>query len=444
MYFNSIPFLLYMLPLFLAVYYIVPRKWQCAVLVSGSLLFYYLACGNRLWCLLLLMGMTGLTYLAGRSLGKRRNGVLLAVMLVCMTGLLVTFKLVDGGKLLPAGLSFYLFQMSAYLIDVNRRRVKAEPSLLHYGVQTTMFPKLLSGPLVTPARLAPQSRAARCTPSLFRLGLQELILGLTLKVMLADRLGGLWGQVLTVGHESISTPYAWMALIAYALRLYFDFHGYSLMATGLGLMLGYHLPRNFNDPYSATSVSDFYRRWHISLNIWFRDYVYIPLGGSRAGAVRTVLNLIVVWLMTGFWHGTGGNYLIWAMFLALLIVNEKLWLGKLLKRTKVVCHVYTVFVILLSWVPFAIGDWGSMTTFLGRLFGAGSKAVINGKDYSSILRQYAPLLACGVLFATPYPRRFWNRIRNTLLADVLAFILFVMAVFLIATSAQDPFMYFSF
>lgn len=444
MYFNSIPFLLYMLPLMLAVYYIAPKKGRSAVLICESLVFYYFACGNKLWCPLLLAGSAALTYAAGRFLGERHSRIVLAAVLLSMAAVLAAFKLADGGKWLPAGLSFYLFQMAAYLIDVTRGRIEAEPNPLHYGAQTMMFPKLLSGPLVAPDRLIAQSRKPCCRASVFHLGLQELIIGLSLKVMLADRLGGLWAQAVSAGYESLSTPYAWLALVAYALRLYFDFHGYSLMATGIGLMFGYHLPRNFNDPYSATSVSDFFRRWHISLNKWFRDYLYIPLGGSREGKLRTVLNLLVVWLFTGFWHGVGGNYIVWALFLAVLIINEKLWLGRLLDRTRVVCHIYTVFMILLSWVPFAIGDFGSMAKFLGRLFAVGGIAVINGKDYLPALGQYAPLLACGVLFATPYPRRLWNKIRGSFAADFIVIVLFVMSIFLIATSAQDPFMYFKY
>lgn len=443
MQFNSIEFIFYFLPLFLAVYYLAPDRWRNGVLFLSSLLFYWMACGNRLWCLGLLVGLTLFTYVIGLLLRRTRGKWLLALVLAALAAVLLFFKCYDGGKLLPAGLSFYLFQMIAYLIDVSRRRTPAERNLLAYGAQTAMFPKLLSGPLMEPKKLYLQSKNPCFCGQTFHLGLQELILGLALKVLLADRLGGLWSQAGVIGYANISTPFAWMALAAYAMRLYFDFYGYSLMAVGLGHMLGYHLPMNFLEPYSAKSVSEFYRRWHATLGAWFRNYIYFPLGGSRKGMGRTILNLCVVWALTGFWHGVGGNYLLWAGLLCLLIINEKLWIRKLLNRSKVLCHLYTVFVILISWVPFAIGDWGSMTVFLGRLFGAAA-GVPNARDYLIWGKDFAPLLAAGIVFATPLPKFLWKKVRKYAVVDVILFALFWVVVFFIATSAQDPFLYFQY
>ncbi|MBO4937919.1 MAG: MBOAT family protein [Oscillospiraceae bacterium] len=443
MQFNSIEFLFCFLPLFLAVYLIIPARLRNAVLILGSLSFYVLSGNGNYWWAGILAVSTALTYFAGLSLAKSGRGKLLALYLSLMGLLLAFFKLYAGGIYLPAGMSFYLFQMAAYLIDVYRLKFVPERDLLAFGAQLTFFPKLLSGPMMDPRRL--QLHCRYCTPTYedFHDGLQELIIGLSLKVLLANRLGGLWAQPSLIGYEHISTPAAWLGLMAFTMQLYFDFYGYSLMAMGLGRMLGYDLPRNFDDPYAAGSVSEFYRRWHVTLGAWFREYLYIPLGGSRKGIKRTILNLAVVWLFTGLWHGVGGNYLLWAGFLCLLIINERLWLGALLKKTHVICHVYTVFVILLSWIPFAIGDWNRMTVFVGRLFGFCGQAA-NPRDYAIWGNDYALLLAVGVVLATPFPRKLWEKIRRSTLADVMLFVLFWAAVYLIATAAQDPFLYFQY
>ena len=327
MQFNSIEFIFYFLPLFLAVYLIVPKPARHGVLLAGSLVFYGLASGGNHWWVLLLGMLTLLTYVAGLVIPRRGGGFWLFVSLTLMAAYLIFFKLFQGGVYLPAGMSFYLFQMAAYLIDIYRRRCPAEKNILRFGSTMVMFPKLLSGPLMEPNRLRLESKYGKVTSGHFHSGLQLLILGLSMKVLLANRLGGLWSQPAVIGYESISTSAAWLALIAYAMRLYFDFYGYSLMAMGLGRMLGYDLPPNFLDPYASKTVSEFYRRWHVTLGAWFRENLYIPLGGNRKGTLRTILNLAVVWLFTGLWHGIGGNYLLWAGFLFLLIVNERLWLG---------------------------------------------------------------------------------------------------------------------
>lgn len=443
MQFNSLTFLFNFLPLFLAVYYIFPVKWRNFVLVAGSLIFYGLGCGGNFWWLKLLVELTLVTYLMGILLQRFRKGWLLGAELLMLFGCLMFFKRYHGGALLPVGMSFYLFQMAAYLMDIYRLIIPAENRFIRYAAQCTMFPKLLCGPLMEPADLREQVRQRSFHGSEFHRGIQELILGLGMKVLLANRLGGLWSQAAVFGYESISVPFAWMALLAYALRLYFDFFGYSLMGIGLGRMLGFRLPENFLEPYSAKTVSDFFRRWHATLGHWFREYVYIPLGGNRKGLLRTVLNLCAVWLLTGIWHGNGGNYLIWAAFLCLMIVLERLFLGKLLNRSRGLCHVYLVFVILLSWVPFAIGDWNRMTVFLGRLFGVGGIG-LNPRDYLVWGQRYLALLLTGVFCATPIPRWLCGKIRHYPLFDLLLFVLFWVSIYFIATAAQDPFLYFQY
>lgn len=442
MQFNSIEFIFYFLPLFLAAYYILPQTYADPVILLGSFLFYAFASGGNYWWIAVFAACTLFSYFAACSLEKEGRKKLLWLYLSILALVLAFFKLYAGGRYLPAGMSFYLFQMAAYLIDVSRRNLEHQRNFVAFSSRMAMFPKLLSGPLMAPKDIHGQE-AGKVNQQKIHDGLQLLILGLGLKVILANRLGGLWAQPATVGYENISTAAAWMALTAYTMQLYFDFFGYSLMAMGLGKMIGFELPRNFDNPYASKTVSEFYRRWHISLGAWFRDYVYIPLGGSRTGTWRTILNLAIVWLFTGLWHGVGGNYLLWAGFLCLLIVNERLWLGKYLKNSKVLCHVYLVTAILLSWVPFAVGDWSQMVTFVLRLFGAGGTA-INSRDFMLWGQDYFLLLGLGAVLATPFPERIWNKIRHTVVADVFLVALFWVVIYFISTAAQDPFLYFQY
>lgn len=440
MQFNSIEFIFYFLPLFLAVYYIFPGKMRTTVLLAGSLAFYAFASNGNYWWVAVFAVCTAACYGAGLTLSSVHKKSLLTVYLLALAAMLAFLKVFAGGRYLPAGMSFYLFQLAAYLIDVYRERVDAQRNFLDFGSRMAMFPKLLSGPLMEPAKLHAEV-TAKPDPLKIHEGIQLLILGLGLKVIFANRLGGLWAQPAIVGYGYITTPAAWLALIAFTMQLYFDFYGYSLMAMGLGKMLGFDLPKNFDNPYASKTVSEFYRRWHMTLGLWFREYVYIPLGGNRGGALKTILNLAVVWLFTGIWHGVGGNYLLWALFLFLLIVTERLFLGKWLKQSHVLSHVYLVFVILLSWVPFAIGDWDQMVLFVARLFGIGGTPV-NANDYMIWGRDYFAWMAGGIILATPLSEKLWKKIRHGTFADVLLAVLFWICIYYISTAAQDPFMYF--
>lgn len=429
---TDISFLFYFFPLFLAVYYITSEKQKHLTVVAGSLVFYALQDGVGPWQLVLLLVIVGFTWILGTTGFQIPGAAFLAA-------LLILFKIFRGGSFLATGMSFYLFQMMAYLVDVKRKRLDPEPDLASFGAQILLFPKLLSGPLMEPLQLKAQMANPKFNRFRFRGGLQELILGLSMKVLLADRLAGLWNQAAVIGYDSIGAGLAWAALVGFGLRLYFDFHGYSLIAVGLGKMLGFLLPPNFNDPYAARSVSDFYNRWHMTLYRWFREYIYFPLGGSRKGKLRTVLNVLIVWVITGLWHGIGGNYLLWAMFLAFWIIQEKMWLGKVLKRTFVFAHVYTVVLILLSWVPFAIGDWGQMVEFLQSLF-----RFENFSNSLSAIYNYLPILCIGIILASPLTGMLFERFRESVIFDVLLFGLFWVCIYFISTASQDPFLYFSF
>ncbi len=440
---NSIAFLMYFLPAFLLVFYMVPRSWRSWVLVWASLIFYGFNCRQTPWMLALLLGLTLLSYGVGYLLIQYRKRWLLAGMLTLYALILVFFKLYRDGNQMPAGLSFYLFQLTAFLAESCSGKLSAFPRLGDFAASVTMFPKLLSGPICDPAELTERLRNRERKPGRFRHGLQELIIGLSMKVLVADRLGGLWAQAGVVGYESISVAFSWTALAAFALRLYLDFWGYSLMALGLGKMVGVELPKNFDQPYASTSVSEFYRRWHVTLGLWFRRYVYIPLGGSRKGMLRTLLNLTVVWTFTGLWHGVGGNYLIWAGFLLLCILMERLWLGKLLKKLPWLGHIYTPLVILISWLPFAVGDMELLVCYLGRMFGCGGPAV-NPLDVLLMVGTYHGPFVCGLLLATPLPARLFRRFRDSRWMDIAALVLFWVVIYALATGDESPFLYYHF
>lgn len=443
MQFGSTEFLFLYLPAFLAVYYICPEKMRNMLLFLGGIVFYTLGFDGSFWQTGLLLALITYTYIRGISLGKHPSKQALIFDLGCLCAILVFFKLYAEGTYLAPGMSFFLFQMAAYLIEIYRQNIPNEQGLVYYGAQILLFPKLLSGPLCEPRELHRQFWGRGYLPEEFHKGLQQLILGLAMKTILADRLGGLWSQAGVIGYESISPVFAWLALLCWSLRLYLDFFAYSTMARGLGLMLGFHLPRNFLDPYCAKTVSEFYRRWHATLGLWFRNYIYIPLGGSRKGTMRTVFNLAVVWLLTGLWHGIGWGYLLWAGIILFFVVIERLWLGKYLNQSKLLCHIYVPFVILLSWVPFALVSPPDIAVFFSRLFGLGGPA-INPEDFLFWGKEYLPLILGGIALCTPWPEKLWKKIRNHPLADVGLFFLFWTAVYFLSTGSQDPFLYFQF
>ncbi len=441
MQFNSIAFLFAFFPLFLLIFAITPARLKSAFLVLASLVFYAFSAGSVPVVLLALL--TVLAYFAQRLLSSTHRGSFLALFLAIFTGVLIFFKLYAHGTYLPAGMSFYLFQIAAWLIDVFRGKITAERHILTFSEQIVLFPKLLSGPIVQPQVLQKQQEKRHFSLQNVYEGVRLLIIGLGMKVLIANRLGGLWAEPATIGYASISTPAAWLALTAYAMQLYLDFWGYSLMAMGIGKAIGYDLPENFVDPYTSHSISEFYRRWHATLGAWFRDYVYIPLGGSRCGLLRTLVNIGVVWLLTGLWHGVGGNYLLWAGFIFVLIVIERLFLKKWLDKSQILCHIYVVFAIFLSWIPFAIGDFSEMQVFLARLFGFGG-TVADPQDFATWISMYAGLLTAGAFFMTGFPRKIWNKFKNTVVMDSFLFVVFWFVVYYIATAAQDPFLYFQY
>ena len=471
MVFSSIAFIMYFMPVFFLVYYILPASYKNAWLFLASLGFYYYGVrGNPGY--LLLMIMSGVVnFVAGKLIAaqktKRARKAWLVVGVVYDLGWLILFKylgflienlnalfgamhvkvqLETWNLILPIGISFYTFQIISYLVDVYRRETKAEKSLISLGTYLCMFPQLIAGPIVNYHLIQEQLHKRKHSMVKVESGLKVFALGLAYKVLLANRVGHLWTEVTAIGYESISTPLAWMSIVAYSLQLYFDFYGYSLMAIGLGRMMGFDFPQNFNNPYMAVSMTDFWRRWHMTLGGWFREYVYIPLGGNRGGFAKTVRNMFVVWLLTGLWHGASWNFVLWGLLLFVLLFVEKAGLGKVLERHKVLGHIYMILWIPLSWLVFVITDLSQLGIYLQKLFpffGSTGTVLFQG-DYLKYGKTYGIYLVLGILFATGVQEKLLKKNKNRLWVILLLLALFWASVYCMYLGMDDPFLYFRF
>ncbi len=459
--FSSIEFLLCFLPLFLLLYGVTPRYMKNFVLLTGSLVFYAFGEPEYLWLLIVSVSVNyflGLHLARGARLKgkdkkqKKKNfeykrKILLAVAVVGNIGVLAVFKSGIGAGGLPLGISYYTFRILSYLIDVYKGEETKETSFLRLAAYIAMFPQLLSGPISRYGEVRGALYEREFSAKNIQAGLEIFTLGLVYKVLLADRLGILWREVQVTGFESISTPLAWIAAVAYSMKLYFDFNGYSLMAVGLGQMLGFSLPSNFKNPYMASSVRNFYRRWHMTLGQWFCRYVYVPLGGNRKGEWRTLFNLLCVWLLTAVWHGSTPNFLIWGMMLWFLIVMERqlgrLGMGKLFSWgiLKVIPHFYLWFVIVISWMCFAITDLSQLEMYLGRMFGVTEGIRVGTGDWRKALMNYGVLLAVGGLACTPAVEKLFRKLKDRLPGMLLLIILFWICVWRLQVEGQNPFMY---
>ncbi len=419
MVFSSFVFLFRFLPVFLMIYFIAPEKFRNLVLFAGSIAFY--TYGEAAYVLLLLASVV-INYLIGVEMNSQwargsdiSRRVLLFTALFYDFGMLFFFKYSGMTEKLPLGISFYTFQIAAYVMDVYWKKVPEERSFISLGTYLTMFPQLIAGPIVNYAEVNKSLRKRTVTFAEFEQGIRILIIGLGAKVIIADRIGMLWNSVQTIGFNSISTKLAWLGAIAYSMELYFDFSGYSMMAIGLGKMLGFQIPVNFRFPYISKSITEFWRRWHITLGRWFRDYVYIPLGGNRKGKGRTLFNLFVVWSLTALWHGADYNFLIWGGMLLGLMFIEKLFLYPYLEKSRVLSHLYLLLVVPVTWVAFAISDVHQLGIYLARMFPLVriETGVINPQDFMNYLQDYAGLLLIGAIFSTPLPARIYGRKSGT-------------------------------
>ena len=447
MIFNSIEFLLCFLPFFFILYGLVPARFKNIVLLLGSLIFY--TYGEKRYVFLLVFSII-VNYLIGLYLGKNKTNCKKAKLVfgAAITGnvaVLALFKVCGDTLGFPLGLSFYTFQIVSYITDVYKGKIESEHSFINLATYVSMFPKLISGPIANYDEVSAELSERTLTAKGFQDGLKLFVVGLSAKVLLADRVGILWHEVQVTGFESISVQLAWTAAFAYSMKIYFDFYGYSLMAVGLGRMLGFHLPENFKTPYMAGSVRDFYRRWHMTLGRWFCQYVYIPLGGSKKGEIRTVFNLFVVWMLTAVWHGSTVNFLLWGGLLWLCIVLER-QAGRLVKhrKCKLLPHLYLWFVIPVSWMCFAITDTTQLGIYLGRMFGILQGVNVRSGDWIYALERYGVLLLLSVAACTPGARKLYEKIKDTISGNLILACLFWICVHRLIAEGNNTFMYFSF
>lgn len=468
MIFSSVLFLYIYLPLVLLVYQLTPLKYRNLLLLIVNLIFY--GWGEPVYILLMFLSI-GIDYVNGyyvakyRDIDRKKAKRFVIISVVMNLSLLGFFKYYDFlvgslnnllnvqvlhplGLALPIGISFYTFQTMSYTIDIYRHQADAQKNIINFGTYVTLFPQLIAGPIVRYNDVADQLEHREYSADQFAYGVQRFILGLAKKVLLANNIGLLWETVQRMDFGSMSVLAAWLGIIAFAFQIYFDFSGYSDMAIGLGKMFGFTFLENFNYPYISKSITEFWRRWHISLSVWFKEYVYIPLGGNRKGTFRMVLNLAVVWMLTGFWHGASWNFLWWGSYFGVLLIIEKLFLKRLLDSCPaIITHLYTLILVLISWVLFALSDGPSIFTYLRAMFALNGNGLF---DSSSIylLANYAVMLVILTIASLPLGKKLYHRfIENqpgyVLVPLVLLFLLLASTAYIVDAS-YNPFLYFRF
>lgn len=466
MVFSSLLFLFIYLPIVLAVYYIVPSKWRNIWLFIVNLVFY--GWGEPVYIILMVFSIT-VNYIHGLLIDKHRARDKLAKRLLVSSiiinlGMLLFFKYYDFiavnlsaipglsffkplGLTLPIGISFYTFQTMSYPIDIYRGDAKVQKKYLNFGTFVALFPQLIAGPIVRYKDISSQLDFRANSTEQFASGVRRFVVGLGKKVLLANNIGMLWDVYSAMPISQLSTLGAWLGIIAFSFQIYFDFSGYSDMAIGLGRMLGFEFLENFNYPYISKSITEFWRRWHISLSTWFRDYVYIPLGGNRHGKNRWFFNILVVWALTGIWHGASWNFLLWGVYYSVLLILEKAFLLKLLKKLpNALAHIYTLLLVLLGWVLFAVDDIASCGAYLSVMFGFGGTSLIT-RDVLYYLRSYGPMLVILIVASTPLmhiaanrlPKKVWN-----VAIPILILVVLVLSTGYLVDSTYNPFLYFRF
>ena len=463
MLFSGIPFLFYFLPCVLLVYFIVPQKGRNAVLLAASLFFY--GWGEPKFLLFMVFSIVQ-GYVFARLIGRgRRKKLFLTLSLVLSFALLgyckyadffiENFNAVTGLSLpllkiaLPIGISFYTFQIASYEIDVYRGDVAAQHNFIDFAAYVAMFPQLIAGPIVRYRDIAPQLKKRTHSLEAAASGASRFAVGLGKKVLVANVLAQLVSAYKASAEQT--ALYAWLYAITFTLQIYFDFSGYSDMAIGLGRIFGFTFPENFRYPYIAKSITEFWRRWHMSLSTWFRDYLYIPLGGSRCSRSRHIFNILVVWMATGLWHGAAWNFVFWGLFYAVLLMAEKFFLLPALKKGRVLPHVYVLLAVTLGFVLFDAASLKDALHQLGTLFGAGTASGL-GTEAVYMLRSYSVVLALAVLGATPLSAMLWKKAQEakslapvlTVAEPLCTLTLLALCTAFLVDGSFNPFLYFRF
>jgi alginate O-acetyltransferase complex protein AlgI len=459
--FASLTFLYFFLPAVLAGYYVLPHRWRNGFLLLANLVFY--AWGEPSF-LIVILATTVINFYAAKRMQKnpdyKKTWAILAILFDL--ALLIIFKyagfLLDTLRpiafwtdlphieiSLPLGISFYTFQVLSYIIDVYRGDVHSQDSLVRFSTYMTLFPQLIAGPIVRYRDLADQLGVRQQNLDRFAGGIRLLLVGLAKKVLIANQMGALW-ETLKAFPEEIGILGAWVGAAAFTLQIYFDFSGYSDMARGLGKLFAFELPINFDYPYISKNITEFWRRWHISLGTWFRDYIYFTLGGSRCGTAKTVRNLLVVWALTGLWHGASWNFVLWGLYYFVLLVLEKLWVGAWLRKAPgCIAHCYTMLCVTFGWVLFAFDKFDALGQYVACMF-TGDE-LLGARAFTLVL-SYLPLMLIAVIAALPIGKRIFDRFRAGKAAAVVEClsggVVILLCTAALVAQSYNPFLYFRF
>ncbi|MDO4482668.1 MAG: MBOAT family protein [Bacillota bacterium] len=466
MVFSSITFLFYFLPAVLVLYFLAPCRMRNLVLLAGSLFFY--AWGEPVYVILMIVSII-LNYLAGIIIYKRSGKAFLAAGVCVNILILGFFKYADFlietvnsvfsadfsamNLPLPIGISFYTFQAMSYLVDLYRGDVRLQRNIIDFGTYIALFPQLIAGPIVRLKSIEDRLHNREHSWEMFGSGVKRFTAGLAKKVLIANNMGIIWDSV-SAGDMSSSPVFtAWIGIAAFTMQIYFDFSGYSDMAIGLGKMFGFEFPENFRHPYMSVSITEFWRRWHISLGTWFKEYVYVPLGGNRKGTARQIFNILAVWALTGLWHGASWNFALWGLYFAVILIAEKLFLLNVLERIpSVFSRIYTMVIVMISWVIFSIEDIGGIVSYIGAMFGFTDGGLWDSASVY-LLSNNLIIFAAAVIGCTSLPAHLWGKLMRKIeykyvlkgLAEGTGtgLILLLSTAFIIA-STYNPFLYFRF
>lgn len=467
MLFSSTPFLYWFLPCALVLYIVTPRRLKNATLLLSSLFFY--GWGEPRYVIWMIFAIV-MGYMFGLLIEHFQNNAHLAKLFLVLSvtsslAMLGYFKYADffiqnfnavtGLSVpllkvtLPIGISFYTFQILSYTVDVYRREVKAQKNIIDLAAYVALFPQLIAGPIVRYSDVADQLKKRTHSVEKTVLGMRRFVIGLGKKIMIANQLGELCSVFRNSSEQSVL--FFWLYAVAYSLHVYFDFSGYSDMAIGLGKIFGFDFLENFNYPFISKSITEFWRRWHMSLGSWFRDYVYIPLGGNRVCVPRHLFNIFVVWMLTGLWHGAAWNFIVWGLYFAILLIVEKVWLLKHLKNSRILSHIYVVILAVVSFVIFDATSMGQAFSYIGAMFGVGENPLVSA-EYFYYLRSYFVILVIAVIGATPIPKKIINGINQTSLGGTVMTIveplaistLLIVCTAYLVDGSYNPFLYFRF
>lgn len=468
MVFSSVVFLYIFLPIMLLIYFIVPKKFKNAVMIIASLIFF--AWGEIRYIFIMLI-LAIMDYFCGKKIdkyfnNKKKKRIYLFIDIGINLLILFFFKysdfiisninLITGFNIpllnipLPIGVSFNTFQSLSYIIDVYRGTVKCEKSFYNYLTYTTLFPQIIAGPIVRYETVDEELVDKKISMTNFTKGMKRFIIGLGKKVLIANNVGKLWSIIEGGSYITLSPLLSWLGLVAFALQIYFDFSGYSDMAIGLANIFGMNFNENFNYPYISKSITEFWRRWHMTLSSWFKDYIYIPLGGNRKGLAKQIRNILIVWFLTGAWHGASWNFILWGLYFGIILILEKVFLLKLLEKLpSILRHIYSIFVILISWLIFAFEDLGKIGEYFRALFNFNYSYSYNSEGLY-YLKNYAVIIIIGIILSTPIITKLLNKIeaKNKLVPSIVTSFIYI-SIFIFSTAylvsdSFNPFLYFRF